>query len=77
MRNKILLAALCAVALLLFVGFRFEGRTQYEYKVQIFGTITEKKLNEFGAEGWELTATTTNGSGLGQVTVFYFKRPKQ
>jgi hypothetical protein len=72
MKNRKLFTALCAFALLLFVGFRQNSRQTWEYKSLTYGTISEGKLNELGRDGWELVATANEGG----VNQFIFKRAK-
>ena len=38
------------------------------------GSASEDKLNELGAEGWELVSVRNDGSSQ---PLFYFKRPKK
>lgn len=72
MKNRIYVAAL--IALLLFTAaFTYQSKPrQWEYHTEIFGKISEGKLNELGSEGWELAGV---GSANG-VNQFVFKRPK-
>jgi hypothetical protein len=69
MRKRVLLAALL-LASLFCVGFARQARerTRWEYKV----TCNRLPLNQFGEEGWELTAAVQDGN----VTCLFFKRPK-
>ena len=39
------------------------------------GSASEAKLNELGAQGWELVAVRNDGNS--SQPVFYFKRPKK
>lgn len=74
MRNKILVTLLILACLF---GFAFQSRPaqKWEYKVEYHGTISEKKLNELGAEGWELASTEISiKNGDSNITSFYFKR---
>lgn len=75
MRAKTAWAVILTVAfVMLLVGWtRQPQRQKWEYKVEYHGTISEKKLNEMGMEGWELIAAEAGNSN---VTSFYFKRPK-
>jgi hypothetical protein len=77
MRKK-LYAACAAVLLLAVLGFtRQTARPAFEYRVEYHGTLSEKKLNELGSQGWELVATeTTIKNGDSVVHGFYFKRAK-
>jgi hypothetical protein len=76
MKNKIVLAVLLLVCLVTF-GFQVRPTQRWEYKVEYHGTISEKKLNELGAEGWELVSTEISiKNGDSNVTSFYFKRQK-
>lgn len=76
MKNKILLAVLSAVCLLT-LAFQIRTAQKWEYKVEYHGTISERKLNELGAEGWELVSTEISiKNGDSNVTSFYFKRYK-
>ena len=73
--NKLIIVLLCA-AVLLVGGWTFQPKPQtWEYHVEHHGTISKKKLNELGAEGWELVAATESG-GIASTSSFYFKRPK-
>ena len=75
MKNRKLLTALLLSALLLFVGFRQNSKpTQYEYKIQ--HDPSEKKLNELGAQGWEVVAGGTSGTASMPAAVFVLKRAK-
>jgi hypothetical protein len=78
---KRLLLAVVAAALLLcavgWTGYAQRGktkRTAWEYKVFIFPQpyAEENRLNEFGAQGWELVDVTE----IGGTKVSFFKRPK-
>lgn len=52
-----------------------QPKTQWEYKVEF--NIREKKANDLGAQGWELVAIGSSGSGpTSNVTEYIFKRPK-
>lgn len=76
MKNKILVALLILTCLFGF-GFQLRPAQKWEYKVEYHGTISEKKLNELGAEGWELVSTEISiKNGDSNVTSFYFKRSK-
>jgi hypothetical protein len=75
MRNKILLAALLLMSLLL-VGFVYrQARVQWEYRV--IDNANEKKLDELGSEGWELVSVEPLASGGSTLSAhFYLKRQK-
>jgi hypothetical protein len=57
-----------------------QGLQKWEYKVATVSALVldqqEKKLNQFGSDGWELCATERNGEKEG-VTFIIFKRPKR
>lgn len=74
MKNKLLLIAVLVLAFLT-IGARFTPTT-YEYKVA--SLPSEKKLNELGAEGWELCAIETKGGAMGSAPIgtYVFKRAK-
>jgi hypothetical protein len=82
MRKEFVLA-LAGLLLLCVLGFTQTARKQkgWEYKVEYSPKNTTEKLNELGAEGWELTTATevrypdVGSAGLGRT--LYFKRPKQ
>ena len=71
-----LLVALCALALLCFVGFtQATSRQTFEYKFE-YGP-SEKKANELGVQGWQLVAIQSTGPGVGNNTPTYvFVRSK-
>lgn len=83
MRNRLLLVASLTVSLLC-AAFTYQaqtqGRQQWEYKLlnmKLDGK-TEAKLNELGAQGWELVAYDgyiANGTGV-EAGTFMLKRPK-
>lgn len=86
MRSKLAIAFL--IVGLLFIGaWRSQGQTEkvksvsYEYLVMIDPTESSsqdegiKKLNELGAQGWELAGITKTG-GYGSARL-YFKRAKR
>lgn len=74
MKNKLLLIAVLVLAFLT-IGARFTPTT-YEYKFET--SISEKKANELGAEGWELVGfdSRSGGGTVVHITTFVFKRPK-
>ena len=86
MRSKLAIAFLI-VGLLLAGAWRGQGQTErakivtYEYLVMIDPTESSsqdeglKKLNELGAQGWELAGITKTG-GYGSARL-YFKRAKR
>lgn len=74
MKKLIITAALLALALLS-LAFVQPKPVQWEYKTEHHGTMSEKKLNELGAEGWELVAIGREPS-LNSHQTFYFKRQK-
>lgn len=50
---------------------------KFEYKVMekwSSGMKAEKKLNELGAEGWELVAINADGNSLMKSAHYVFKR---
>lgn len=73
MKNKLLLLILLLAVLTL--GARFSTPT-YEYKFET--SISEKKANELGAQGWELVAVDSRSGGgtVVSITTFVFKRAK-
>lgn len=80
MKRKILIATLLLVCLLGLGLVVRQGRAQYEYKLinmKLDGK-TEGKLNELGAQGWELVTYDgyiSNGTGADAGT-FMLKRQK-
>ncbi len=53
-------------------------RIQWEYKTEYYQQLSEKRLNEFGKQGWELVGFSTNQDHQRNVSYSYvFKRPKQ
>lgn len=76
MKNKLLLVALLVLACSLFVGWTNQ-KPSWEYHIEYHGTISEKKLNELGAQGWDLTSTVGEAkNGDTNLTAFYFKRAR-
>lgn len=52
---------------------------QWEYKISYSERYTVERLDEIGAEGWELVSVVfkhTSAAGNDYFT-YYFKRPKQ
>ena len=88
MKNKV--ALIVAIIALLSIG-AWTGYAQKEkpsnisYEYQILPNFTAaygmddgiKKLNELGAQGWELVGTSYNGNGSNPPTTLYFKRTKR
>jgi len=68
MKNKLLAAALCLLALASLAFVQQPKRVAWEYTE----TRDFRKANTLGADGWELVAT----EGSGVVSTFYFKRAK-
>lgn len=68
-----LILALCVVAT---VGFTQQpSRPQWEYKFEY--NVSEKKANTLGANGWELVAVGSAGSGItSNVETYVFKRAR-
>ncbi|WP_309399706.1 DUF4177 domain-containing protein [Cerasicoccus maritimus] len=53
-------------------------RIQWEYKTEYYQQLSEKRLNDFGKQGWELVGFSTNQDRNQNVSYSYvFKRPKQ
>lgn len=75
MKRSILCAALLLACLLCLGFYRTQTRTQWEYKVEYHGTISEKKLNELAGQGWELVATASPGDQY-QPATFIFRRER-
>lgn len=73
--KRILLALLLVLSVLSLSAIPQQPK-QWEYKFEY--TVNEKKANELGAQGWELTAIeSTSGAGLGRnVPTYVFKRAK-
>lgn len=69
MRSKVLII-LMLVASLFLAGWQMQ-KTTWEYKVE--NGIAEKKINELGAQGWELASC---GSYNGGMPYCIFKRAK-
>ena len=91
MRNRSLWAVgLVLVALLTFAGWGGKAQTSqrktWEYKVVVeqFGatppTLSEQRMNQLGAEGWELVdtrvVTMQQGGGTQYRTDYHFKRAR-
>ncbi len=71
MRNKIIIFV-ALVAVFFVSGWVFQApKQQWEYKVE--NGVSEKKFNELGAQGWELTSCGQMGGGL---PYYVFKRVK-
>ena len=76
MKTKITLGLL---SLILFVTLGAVPQQQpqptlWEYKLE-YGSVTPKKANELGAQGWELAAIESTSSAPGaNVPVYVFKR---
>ncbi len=70
--------AICIITLTVLLHFGLNGNAQrqarqnqtWEYKIT--GTLTEKELNEFAAQGWELAEVTATEYG----PTLYLKRAK-
>ncbi len=77
-----LLAFFLIFALLAAFGSKGESQTAspvtWEYKiVHSGGPIDEKKLDELGAQGWEMTGVRTNVFRSDTLNaIYYFKRPR-
>lgn len=67
MNRKLLVIVLCVLFL---VGWQMQKPT-WEYKVE--NGISEKKINELGAQGWEIASC---GSYNGGMPYCIFKRAK-
>jgi len=72
MKKKILIAALLLVSVVS-TGFQVRSIQKWEYKIEY--NASEKKLNQLGAEGWELVGASPEAS-TSNLTGFYFKREK-
>ena len=86
-RNTWLALSLLALSTLAAVGWgsRAQGasRTNWEYKVVTSYTphsTTPTKMNELGAEGWELVSVLATEEQIGNIVnvkrEFYYKRAK-
>lgn len=73
MKNRILLAALIVVSLFCAAFLYRPASPRWEYKIE--KDADEKRLNQLGAEGWELV-TLDRGSGSLSRSMFVFKRPQ-
>lgn len=78
MRNKLLAIAL--LSLFIFGGWTMQSRS-FEYKtVELtLNSSTEAKLNELGAQGWEMVTAQQRVISMGitsNVVVYHFKRAK-
>jgi hypothetical protein len=72
MKNLILFLALCLSVLTLSAASQPQKTWEYKFEYK----CTDKKANEFAAEGWELTGfSSTSYSGLSMMTCA-FKRLK-
>jgi hypothetical protein len=72
MKHTLLLTALFLVCLVA-AGFQIRSVQKWEYKVEY--NASENKLNQLGAEGWELVGASPEAS-TSNITGFYFKRQK-
>ncbi|OLE52122.1 MAG: hypothetical protein AUG51_19385 [Acidobacteria bacterium 13_1_20CM_3_53_8] len=78
MKMKARILFIIALLSFLFIGWTYQSaqRTQWEYKFEY--APSERKANELGAQGWELVAIQSTGSGMGNnVPNYVFKRAKQ
>lgn len=82
MQKKIMLAAVLIALILAVAGWTQTkpAHAQWEYKTAEFAlnSSTEQKLNELGAQGWELVSTQARSfsGGTGNQIIYHFKRPK-
>lgn len=81
MKNKRFgLAALLAVLIITVTGWTQTKGVQWEYKTAeiTLNSSAEQKLNELGAQGWELVGAQarTFGGGTGNQMIYHFKRQK-
>jgi hypothetical protein len=76
MKNRLLLIALLVASIFCAAfAYQSERRAQrWEYKIE--KDADEKRLNQLGAEGWELV-TLDRGSGSLSRSMFVLKRPAQ
>jgi hypothetical protein len=75
--KKLLIIVLVIASSLVALGATFQSssKTTWEYKFEY--SPSEKKVNELGAQGWELAAIQSTGPGLGNnVATYVFKRQK-
>ena len=71
---KRLMRALLILAALLTIGFTYRPKALiFEYKIET--DADEKRLNQLGAEGWELVALD-RGTGALSRSMFVMKRVK-
>jgi selenophosphate synthetase-related protein len=73
--NRKYIIAMLALALVFFtVGWKYQSKpAQWEYTF----ITNQKKLNEMGAQGWELVSAVDQISGGSSIGTFYYlKRPK-
>lgn len=75
MKTRTLLAiALLILSCLLFIGSTYQTTPAWEYRIE--KDADEKRLNQVGAEGWELV-TLDRGTGSLSRSMFVFKRRRQ
>lgn len=74
MKKRITLVALLLVSLLC-VGFARQSRPQIQWEYKIEKDADEKRLNQLGAEGWELV-TLDRGTGSLSRSMFVLKRAR-
>jgi hypothetical protein len=77
MKNRIMLAAVLIILVLLAAGFRYEANTaKWEFKVMTIRAGGDKydtdTLDGAGLSGWELVAIERDGGDR----TYFFKRPK-
>lgn len=72
---KKLLLPIIILSILSISAVTQQPKTQWEYKFEY--ATREKKANELGAQGWELVAVSSLGSGpTSNVAEYVFKRAK-
>lgn len=74
MKTLLLIAVLLLTVIVATAG-NYPQQKTWEYKIEF--NIREKKANELGAQGWELVAVGSAGSGpTSNVTEYVFKRAR-
>jgi len=74
MKKRLLLTFLLLLCVIVAIGATSQPKT-WEYRFE-YG-ISAKKANELGAQGWEIVAVGSPGSGpASNVTEYVFKRPR-
>lgn len=79
MKNKIYAALLIVLVLVTYtVTSKSKSVALVTWEYKMVTLPSEKKLNELGNEGWELSAIDAKGGAMGSATVgtYVFKRAK-